>query len=133
MRSLNGTAACKALRAILRAKWGPTHINLRTPSIRPLNGHIGGVLRVFERAIVPAIFVKARRVDVDPAALARALPLAKAGHPPATFLYAVLGDKLRTILATEPGDATVQEIAAMLIDDATGEPWPDSYAASDAL
>lgn len=87
-------------------------------------------MRVFERAIVPAIFVKGRRIDVDPAALVRALPLAKAGYPPATFLYAALGDKLRTILATEPGDATLQEVAAMLIDDATGD-WPDSYAASE--
>lgn len=57
--------------------------------------------------------------------------MAQAGYPPATFLYAVLGDKLRAILATEPGDATLQEIAAMLIDDSTGEPWAESYAASD--
>ena len=83
-----------------------------------------------EGAPLPTLFVKSLRIDVDPAALARALPLAKAGYPPATFLYAALGDKLRTILATDPGDATVQEIAAMLIDDSTGEPWPDSFAAT---
>lgn len=72
--------------------------------------------------------MKGRRVNVDPEALARAVPLAQAGCAPETFLYAALGDSLRTILATEPGDATIREIAAMLIDDATGEPWPDSYA-----
>ncbi|MFL0357835.1 hypothetical protein [Curtobacterium flaccumfaciens] len=81
---------------------------------------------------MPTLFVRGRRIDVDPAALTRALPIAQAGHPPETFLYAVLGDKLRGVLATEPGDATVQEIAAMLIDDSTGEPWPDSYAAYNA-
>ena len=87
-------------------------------------------MRVPERATVPTLFVKGRRIDVDPEVLARALPIAKAGYPHSTFLYAVLGAKLRAVLATEPGDATLQEIAAMLIDDATGEPWPDSFGAS---
>lgn len=116
--------ACKALTALLRAANGPTLTPHTYAFRRPSQGHSEAIPDC-PGGILPALFVKGRRVNVDPDALARAIPLAQAGCSPETFLYTALGDSLRTILATEPGDATIREIAAMLLDDFAGEPWPD--------
>lgn len=72
------------------------------------------------------LYVRGRALHIDPQDLATTLPVADGGTP-IEFLAAVLGDRLLTILATNPDAEEIAEYAALLYSDATGEPFPDAF------
>lgn len=74
------------------------------------------------------LYIHGRALHIDPQDLATALPVADGGTA-IEFLAAVLGDRLLTILATNPDAEEIAEYAALLYSDATGEPFPDALDA----
>jgi hypothetical protein len=77
------------------------------------------------------LYVRGRALHIDPQDLATALPVADGAGSPIEFLTAALGDRVLTILATNPDTEEIADYAALLYSDATGEPFPDALDAID--